>query len=59
MISHFDWKNKGAGLSGDCTCQNSFDDTYQFAAGSTNAFVTRFAEGSENSEGRLPSDIDR
>ena len=36
-----------------------FDDTYQFAAGSANVSVTRFAEGSENSEGRLTSDIDR
>ena len=36
-----------------------FDDTYQFAAGSANVSVTRFAEGSENSEGCLTSDIDR
>ena len=35
-----------------------FDDTYQFAAGSTKVSVTRFAEGSENSEGRLTSDVD-
>ena len=35
-----------------------FDETYQFAAGSTNVFITRFAERSENSEGRLTSDID-
>ena len=34
-----------------------FDDTYQFAAGSANVSVTRFAERSENSEGRLTSDI--
>ena len=36
-----------------------FDETYQFAAGSANASVTRFAERSENAEGRLTSDIDR
>ena len=36
-----------------------FDDTYQFASGSANVSVTRFAEDSENSEGRLKSDIDR
>ena len=36
-----------------------FDDTYRFAAGSANVSVTRFAEGSENSESRLTSDIDR
>ena len=35
-----------------------FDKTYQFAAGSANVFITRFAEHSENSEGRLTSDID-
>ena len=35
-----------------------FDETYQFAAGSANVFITRFAECSENSEGRLTSDID-
>ena len=35
-----------------------FDETYQFAAGSANVFITKFAEGSENSEGRLTSDID-
>ena len=35
-----------------------FDETYQFAAGSANVFIIRFAEGSENSEGRLTSDID-
>ena len=35
-----------------------FDETYQFAAGSENVAVTRFAERSENSEGRLTSDID-
>ena len=35
-----------------------FDETYQFAAGSANVFITRFAERSENSEGRLRSDID-
>ena len=36
-----------------------FDDTYQFAAGSANVSVTSSAEGSENSEGRFTSDIDR
>ena len=36
-----------------------FDDTFQFAAGSANVSVARFAEGSENSEGHLTSDIDR
>ena len=36
-----------------------FDNTYQFAAGSANVSVARFAEGSENSGGRLTSDIDR
>ena len=35
-----------------------FDQTYQFAAGSANVFITRFAGHSENSEGRLTSDID-
>ena len=30
-----------------------FDETYQFAAGSANVFITRFAERSENSEGGL------
>ena len=35
-----------------------FDETYRFAAGSTNVFIIRFAERSENSEGRLTSDID-
>ena len=35
-----------------------FDKTYQFAVGSANVYVTRFAERSENSEGRLTSDID-
>ena len=35
-----------------------FDETYQFAAGSANVSITRFAERSENSEGRLTSDID-
>ena len=34
-----------------------FDETYQFAAGSANVSITRFAERSENSEGRLASDI--
>ena len=34
-----------------------FDKTYQFAAGSANILITRFAERSENSEGRLTSDI--
>ena len=34
------------------------DETYQFAAGSANVFITRFAEHSENPEGRLTSDID-
>ena len=34
-----------------------FDETYQFAAGSANVYITRFAERSENSEGRLTSDI--
>ena len=29
-----------------------FDETYQFAAGSADVSVTRFAECSENSEGR-------
>ena len=33
------------------------DETYQFAAGSANVSVTRFAERSENSEGRLTSGI--
>ena len=36
-----------------------FDEIYQFAAGSANISVKRFAERSENSEGRLTSDIDR
>ena len=36
-----------------------FEETYQFAAGSANVSVTRFAECSENSKGRLTSDIDR
>ena len=36
-----------------------FDKTYQFAAGSANVSVTRFAECSENSKGCLTSDIDR
>ena len=35
-----------------------FDESYQFAAGSANVFITRFAERFENSEGRLTSDID-
>ena len=35
-----------------------FDEAYQFAAGSANVYITRFAERSENSEGRLTSDID-
>ena len=35
-----------------------FDETYQFVAGSANVSITRFAERSENSEGRLTSDID-
>ena len=35
-----------------------FNETYQFAAGSANVFIARFAERSENSEGRLTSDID-
>ena len=35
-----------------------FDETYQFAAGSANVSITRFAERPENSEGRLTSDID-
>ena len=35
-----------------------FDETYQFAAGSVNVHITRFAERPENSEGRLTSDID-
>ena len=43
MISYFDGQNKGAGLSNDCTCQIRFDETYQFAAGSANVSVTRFA----------------
>ena len=34
-----------------------FDETYQFAAGSANVFITRFEKGFENSEGRLTSDI--
>ena len=41
-----------------CTVRIRLDETYQFAAGSANVFVTRFAERSENSEGRLTSDID-
>ena len=36
-----------------------FEETYQFAAGPANVFITRFAERSENSECRLTSDIDR
>ena len=35
-----------------------FDETYQFAAGSANISITRFAERSENSNGRLTSDND-
>ena len=35
-----------------------FDETYQFATGSANVFITRFGESSENYEGRLASDID-
>ena len=35
-----------------------FDETYQFTADSANVYITRFAERSENSEGRLKSDID-
>ena len=35
-----------------------FDETYQFALGSANVFITRFAESSENSEGGLTSDVD-
>ena len=35
-----------------------FHETYQFAAGTANVFITRFTERSENSEGRLTSDID-
>ena len=35
-----------------------FDKTCQFAAGSANFFIARFAERSENSEGHLTSDID-
>ena len=35
-----------------------FDETYLFAAGSANVYIARFAERSENSEGRLTSDID-
>ena len=35
-----------------------FDETYQFATGSANVSVTRFAKRSENSEGLLTSDID-
>ena len=40
--------------------QSKFDLTRlnQFAAGSANVCITRFAERSENSEGRLTSDID-
>ena len=40
--------------------QSKFDLTRlnQFGAGSANVFITRFAERSENSEGRLTSDID-
>ena len=36
-----------------------FEEAYQFAAGLANVSVTRFAEHSENFEGRLTSDIDR
>ena len=36
-----------------------FDETYQCAAGSAKVSVARFAEGSENYEGRLTLDIDR
>ena len=35
--------------------KNRFDETYQFAAGSANVSVTRFAERWENSEGLLTS----
>ena len=35
-----------------------FGEAYKFAAGSANVYITRFAERSENSEGRLTSDID-
>ena len=35
-----------------------FDENYQFAAGSANVSIRRFAERSKNSEGRLTSDID-
>ena len=35
-----------------------FEETYQFAAGSANVYITRFAERSENSEDRLTSNID-
>ena len=35
-----------------------FDEIYQFAAGSANVSVTRFAERSQFSEGLLTSDID-
>ena len=35
-----------------------FDETYQFAAGSANVSIARFAERFENSEGRLTPDID-
>ena len=40
--------------------QSKFDLTRlnNLQAGSANVFITRFAEGSENSEGRLTSDID-
>ena len=43
--------------SSDCTSR--FARLNQFAAGSAKVSVTRFAEHSENSEGRLTSDIDR
>ena len=59
LISHFDWKSKEKDCLVIVPSKIPFDDTYQFAAGSGNVSVTRFAEGSENSEGRLTSDIDR
>ena len=54
LVSHFDGQNGPVNVP----VKIRFDKTYQFAAGSANVFITRFAERFKNSEGRLTSDID-
>ena len=58
LISHFDGLNKEQNGLVNIPVKIRFDETYQFAAGSANVFITRFAERSKNSEGRLTSDND-